>query len=150
MKLKISEVLVGAAIFIVAAVALHISLDHLQVGTATAAEQVPAPEVVQIYAGDSLPDATLNEVPPSLYACRDSEGDGVFMVISGKTAEFMLFDQAGAWVNSGRFVEAKTDEGVDFLHAQINDVHLGFFLDSHDQFHLAIATSETVDDLICK
>lgn len=113
--------------------------------------QVIESEPMQIYAGDPVPVVAPDRSKmPSLYSCRDSSRqEGVFMLISPVTGEFMLFDLTGVWINNGQFFDAKTDQNVQYLHAEVGNVLLAFFLDNANRWHLAISTEEGVTELGC-
>lgn len=105
-------------------------------------------EPAQIYAGEPIPQpSSVQDAKPSLYSCGN-ENKRLYMVIA-MSGEFMLFDQKGMWINNGRFFEAKTDQGVNYWHAEVGSSLLGLFKHADNRWHLAIATEEDVSELIC-
>lgn len=102
--------------------------------------------VEQVYAGEPISENW--QTKPALYSCRN-ESEGIFMVVSPTSGEFMLFDSGGAWINNGTFFHAKTDKGIEYNHAEIGNTLLAFFPDDNHKWRLAVATGEKVVELFC-
>lgn len=110
-------------------------------------EALQQTSAVQMYAGDPMP-AVAQEFNPVMYSCAN-EKEHMYLVIAPATGEFMLFDRAGAWINRGQFFQAKTDQGVEYYHAEIGNNLLGMFLDDNKRWHLAIAAGDKATDMLC-
>ncbi len=142
MRKLLTGVLVAVPVAVLSALAAFVFVDRLN-PTADTMELPP----MQIYAGDPVPKADRSDVP-ALYVCTDDEKDGLFLVIAPTTYEFMVFDRGGAWLNNGQFFEAKTDKGVQYLHAEIGTTLLGFYR-LGESWKLAVVSSNEENVLVC-
>lgn len=109
-----------------------------------------AEEPIMVYAGEGIEEtvaAATAQHPPSLYVCK-IPSETIYLLIADSN-EFMTFDGKGAFVVNGRFFNAKTDQNVPYLHAEVGPILLGFFK-SGSTWHLAITTENSVGDFICE
>jgi hypothetical protein len=105
---------------------------------------------IQVYAGEGIEEtvaAATAPRPPSLYVCKIPTE--TYYLIIADSKEFMAFDGTGVFVNNGQFFDAKTDQGVGYLHSEVGGVLLGFYK-KDDGWHLAISTTEGITDYNCE
>lgn len=125
---------------------LAVYMGAVELRKADAASEEP----IMVYAGEGIEEtvaAATAPRPPSLYVCKIPE-ETIYLLIADSN-EFMTFDGKGAFVVNGRFFDAKTDQNVPYLHAEVGPILLGFFK-SGSTWHLAITTETSVGDFICE